>query len=114
MKGSKNYENAEDPIEVLKNDLPIDFDYYINNQLKKPLIRIFEHIIPNPEGLFKGDHTNIRYIPKLCMNAAMGKFIKKKLNCFYCKADVQGNDPLCFNCKNKAIEVLSAKLSVYL
>lgn len=31
MKGSKNYENAEDPIEVLKNDLPIDYDYYVNN-----------------------------------------------------------------------------------
>lgn len=28
-KGSKNYENAEDPIEILQKDLPIDFDYYI-------------------------------------------------------------------------------------
>jgi len=65
MKGSKNYENAEDPIEVLKKDLPIDFDYYVNNQLKKPLIRIFEHVIQNPESLFIGEHTKIRFIPKL-------------------------------------------------
>lgn len=28
-KGSKNYENAEDPIVVLEKGLPIDFDYYI-------------------------------------------------------------------------------------
>lgn len=28
-KGSKNFENSEDPIEVLDKDLPIDFDYYI-------------------------------------------------------------------------------------
>jgi DNA polymerase elongation subunit (family B) len=33
-KGTKNFENAEDPIEVLMKDLPIDFDYYINKQLK--------------------------------------------------------------------------------
>lgn len=28
-KGSKNFENAEDPLEVLDKDLPIDFDYYL-------------------------------------------------------------------------------------
>ena len=56
-KGSKNFENAEDPIEVLKKDFPIDFDYYINKQLKQPLIRIFELIMPNPEAIFVGEHT---------------------------------------------------------
>lgn len=30
-KGSKTYENAEDPVEVLIKDLPIDYDYYLNN-----------------------------------------------------------------------------------
>lgn len=29
VKGSRNYENAEDPEKVLDEDLPIDFDYYI-------------------------------------------------------------------------------------
>ena len=29
MKGSKNFENAEDPVEVLDKNLPIDFNYYI-------------------------------------------------------------------------------------
>jgi DNA polymerase delta subunit 1 len=28
-KGSKNYENAEDPTYVLENDIPIDFNYYL-------------------------------------------------------------------------------------
>lgn len=37
MKGSKNYENAEDPLKVLEEDLPIDYDYYINKQIKPPL-----------------------------------------------------------------------------
>jgi hypothetical protein len=29
-KGSKNYENSEDPIYALENDIPIDYDYYID------------------------------------------------------------------------------------
>ena len=44
-KGSKNYENSEDPIYVLEHDLPLDIDYYLENQLKKPLLRIFDPII---------------------------------------------------------------------
>ena len=56
-KGSKNYENAEDPVEVLEKDFPIDFDYYVNNQIRKPILRLFEHVITNPEGIFVGDHT---------------------------------------------------------
>ena len=36
-KGSKNYENAEDPIKVLEEDIPIDYDYYIQKQIRPPL-----------------------------------------------------------------------------
>lgn len=32
-KGSKNYDNAEDPLVVLEKNLPIDFDYYIERQI---------------------------------------------------------------------------------
>jgi DNA polymerase delta subunit 1 len=48
-KGSKNYDNAEDPKYVLEHDLPIDTHYYIENQLKKPLLRIFKPILREPE-----------------------------------------------------------------
>lgn len=41
MKQAKNYEKVEDPIYVLKNDIPLDYDYYIENQIKKPITRIF-------------------------------------------------------------------------
>ncbi|CAM6002461.1 unnamed protein product [Sphagnum balticum] len=37
QKGSRNYENAEDPIRVLEEDLPIDYDYYIQKQIRPPL-----------------------------------------------------------------------------
>jgi len=42
IKGSKAYEKSEDPIYVLEHNLPIDFNYYIENQIKLPLLRIFE------------------------------------------------------------------------
>lgn len=44
-KGAAAYEKAEDPIYTLENDLPIDTDYYLSNQLKQPLIRLFEPIL---------------------------------------------------------------------
>lgn len=44
-KGSKGFEKSEDPLYALENGLPIDTTYYLENQLKQPLIRIFEAIL---------------------------------------------------------------------
>ena len=64
-KGSKAYEKSEDPIYVLENNLPIDFSYYIENQIKLPLLRIFEPIYGDEKKaeleLFSGDHTRTIY-----------------------------------------------------
>ena len=46
-KGNKGYDKSEDPLVVLEKDIPIDIQYYIDHQLKKPLKRILKHIIPN-------------------------------------------------------------------
>ena len=48
--------NLQDPLFVLENNLPIDTEYYLNNQLSKPLLRIFEPILGDKaEGvLLKG------------------------------------------------------------
>ena len=35
----------QDPIYVLENSIPIDTVYYLENQLSKPLLRIFEPIL---------------------------------------------------------------------
>ena len=45
VKGAAAYEKAEDPIYVLENNIPIDSKYYLENQLSKPLMRIFEPIM---------------------------------------------------------------------
>lgn len=65
-KGSKGFEKAEDPLYVLNNNLPIDCQYYLDHQIKLPLVRIFEAIITNPEAtLFTGEHCRSIFIPKV-------------------------------------------------
>lgn len=39
------YDRSEDPLYVLDNNIPIDTKYYLENQLSKPLLRIFEPIL---------------------------------------------------------------------
>lgn len=36
---------SQDPIYVLENNIPIDTQYYLEQQLSKPLLRIFEPIL---------------------------------------------------------------------
>lgn len=43
-KGTPAYLKSEDPLYVLENRVPIDTQYYLENQLSKPLMRIFEPI----------------------------------------------------------------------
>jgi len=110
-KGSKNYENAEDPIYVLENDLPIDFNYYLEKQIKNPLMRIFEPIIPNPESLFVGKHTSVIYVPKVNQSRGLGSFVKVKLQCLSCKVSIE-KGALCDNCeaKGKRMDIHLRKL----
>ena len=53
-KGARAYEKAEDPIYALENNLPIDYQHYLENHLSKPLMRIFEPIMQHPRSLLTG------------------------------------------------------------
>jgi len=85
-KGKKKaaYEKSEDPVYVLENDLPIDTEYYIEQQLSKPLSRIFEPIMDNVSELFKGDHTLA--IPSISLHGPMNAFVKAATTCVGCKS----------------------------
>ncbi|TYK07460.1 DNA polymerase delta catalytic subunit [Cucumis melo var. makuwa] len=62
-KGAKAYERSEDPIYVLENSIPIDPQYYLENQISKPLLRIFEPILKNAsKELLHGSHTRSIFI----------------------------------------------------
>lgn len=59
-KGTAAYLKSEDPIYVLENNVPIDTQYYLDNQISKPLLRIFEPILGENRAaseLLRGDHT---------------------------------------------------------
>ena len=99
-KGQKAYELAEDPIFALKNDLPIDFDYYLEKQIKAPLMRLFEDVIPNSQSLFNGEHTRKRYQPKVT-SGAMSKFIHITNTCIGCKTSLK-NGYICETCLKTA------------
>ncbi|GMH07696.1 hypothetical protein Nepgr_009536 [Nepenthes gracilis] len=105
-KGSKAYEKSEDPIYVLENNIPIDPQYYLENQISKPLLRIFEPILKNAsKELLQGSHTRSISI-STPSNSGIMKFAKKQLTCIGCKALISGNDrTLCSHCKGREAEL---------
>nr|POE85130.1 dna polymerase delta catalytic subunit [Quercus suber] len=84
--GSKGYEKSEDPIFVLENNLPIDTKYYLDNQLAKPLGRIFEPILGEKKAgsLLTGEHTRAISVAAPTMGGLM-KFAQKTSTCLGCK-----------------------------
>ncbi|RKP19156.1 DNA polymerase delta catalytic subunit [Rozella allomycis CSF55] len=109
-KGSAAYEKSEDPIYVLEHNLPIDTKYYLNNQLAKPLLRIFEPIMKNPNELLTGDHTRVIQVAT-STNSIMSKFTVKKQTCLGCKAPLKNeNVPVCKNCIANISEIYNKHL----
>lgn len=106
-KGAKAYEKSEDPIYVLDNNIPIDTQYYLDNQLAKPLKRIFAPIISNPDSLLAGDHTRMVIKSTPSTSTGIMAFAVKTLKCLYCKAPLnqKENGPVCKNCQDKISEV---------
>ena len=120
---AKGYEKAEDPLYVLQNNLPIDTQYYLTNQLTKPLTRIFEPITGNADAVLKGDHTRKVYkaTSKKSAGGLMG-FVTKKKSCAGCRTPIANNvGALCKHClpregvifmeKQKKIQQYEAKHS---
>ena len=58
-KGAKAYEKAEDPIYALENNLPIDFQHYLEHHISQPIMRIFEPMMNNPKDLLSGEFCSV-------------------------------------------------------
>ncbi|XP_064904360.1 LOW QUALITY PROTEIN: DNA polymerase delta catalytic subunit [Columba livia] len=59
-RGAAAYTKSEDPIYALEHNLPIDTRYYLEQQLAKPLLRIFEPILGEGRAeseLLRGEHN---------------------------------------------------------
>nr|VDC67470.1 unnamed protein product [Brassica rapa] len=93
-KGAKGYEKSEDPIYVLENNIPIDPKYYLENQISKPLLRIFDPVLKNASSeLLHGDHMRSISITTPS-NSGIMRFAKKQLSCVGCKVPISSFVPL--------------------
>jgi len=99
-KSNKAYDKSEDPIKVLEKDIPLDIPYYIEHQLKKPLGRIFNYVIPNAEQkIFSGEHTRFRTTAKVA-NSVFSGYLTAKLTCLGCRTPID-KGAVCKNCEPK-------------
>ncbi|KAG4414782.1 DNA-directed DNA polymerase delta [Cadophora malorum] len=114
--GAKNFERSEDPIFVLENNIPIDTKYYLDNQLAKPLGRIFEPILGETKAnsLLAGDHTRAISVAAPSIGGLM-KFAKKTFTCMGCKKPLVGKEEsggaVCSNCAPRVGELYQKTLS---
>ncbi|KDE06028.1 DNA polymerase delta catalytic subunit, variant [Microbotryum lychnidis-dioicae p1A1 Lamole] len=118
IKGTKDaraYEKSEDPLYVLENNIPIDTKYYLDNQLSKPLMRIFEPILgEKASSLLTGDHTRIVSIVAPTSGGLM-KFAVRTMTCLGCKTPLKPNRPnkaVCENCAPRTAELYAKQLNI--
>lgn len=99
--GSKGFENSEDPIYVLEHNIPVDTKYYLDQQLAKPLGRIFDPILGEKKAaqLLTGEHTRAISVAAPTMGGLM-KFAKKTLTCMGCKKPLRGTEAQGAVCEN--------------
>ncbi|KAH5541007.1 DNA polymerase [Parastagonospora nodorum] len=114
--GARNFEKSEDPLYVLENNIPIDTKYYLDNQLAKPLGRIFEPILGEKKAnsLLTGEHTRSITVAAPTMGGLM-KFTKKTSTCMGCKKPLTGvhekDGAVCENCRPRLGELYTKTLS---
>lgn len=108
LKGDKVCVKTEDPVYAIEHDIPLDITYYVDQQLTKPLIRLFKPLYNNNEDLtfrtlFVGDHMNHKVIN--CQpnpNGGLGKWIVKRASCLNCGVSLpQKNKGLCDSCNER-------------
>lgn len=98
---------SEDPVYALDNCIPLDLDYYLMNQISKPVLRIFEPILGDKANdvLFKGEHMKA----KRRLNTGTGpmsKFTIVRPSCINCNVVLSGSEIiLCSHCSPNGIQI---------
>ncbi|XP_049801348.1 DNA polymerase delta catalytic subunit isoform X1 [Schistocerca nitens] len=110
-KNTPAYMKAEDPIYVLENNIPIDSSYYLENQLSKPLLRIFAPILGDKAEsiLLRGDHTRTKALVTSRVGA-LAAFTRRKETCIGCKAVLQDTSALCSHCRKDEVKLYQQEL----
>merc|ERR1719361_974625 len=112
-KGTPAYQKAEDPIYALENNVPIDAEYYLNQQLSKPLLRLFEPILGEQKAqstLLRGEHTLTKTVVTSKVSA-LAAFTKKTAKCIGCKVPLdKETDAVCKYCKAKQSSIYQKEI----
>ncbi|XP_071040648.1 DNA polymerase delta catalytic subunit [Parasteatoda tepidariorum] len=105
------YLKSEDPIYVLENNIPIDTQYYLENQISKPLLRIFEPVLGEKAEsiLLCGDHTRTKTIVTSKIGA-LSAFTQKKSTCLGCRSVLKADDSVCEHCKCKESDIYQTEV----
>ena len=102
-------DTIEHPLYILDNSLKIDYNYYLTNQIQKPVYQIFELVMKNPE-------TIIEDIVRKMNNIKSGnRSIKDWLNVMNKKTtdnNSENNGELSINEKDKLIENIEKIINV--
>ncbi len=61
-KGDRLFEKSEDPAWVEENKIPLDYEYYFEHQLRKPVEDLLEPLIPRSEIFISKTNKNTRKI----------------------------------------------------
>jgi DNA polymerase delta subunit 1 len=104
-KGARAADKCEDPLYVLEHGLPLDANYYLENQLRGPITRIFEPLVPDIESIFRGEHTRHVVLTAPCA-AALGGFALRRKTCVGCRVPLAGDGALCRACAPMQAEIL--------
>ena len=73
---AKQYERSEHPDYVKKHNLKPDMEYYVEKQLMKPMLQLFELWIGDPQSLFR--ESMIKYRNRQTGQTDISSFFKKK------------------------------------
>ncbi|XP_050784128.1 DNA polymerase delta catalytic subunit isoform X3 [Gopherus flavomarginatus] len=112
-KGVAAYLKSEDPIYVLENNMPIDTQYYLEQQLAKPLLRVFEPILGEGRAesvLLRGEHTRCKTVLTSRVGGLMA-FATKRSTCLGCRASLPHHGAVCKFCVGHQSELYQKEVS---
>ncbi|XP_032939927.1 DNA polymerase delta catalytic subunit [Catharus ustulatus] len=112
-RGQAAYTRSEDPVFALEQNLPIDTRYYLEQQLSRPLLRIFEPILGEGRAqgvLLQGEHTRCKTL-LTAKAGALSAFTSKRSSCVGCRALLPHHGAVCDFCRQRESELYQKEVS---
>lgn len=106
IEATKRADMAENPITAITQEKPINVRWYLDHQLREPLMRLFTPILGEDKvhTLFEGEH--MRSVVKAAPSASgpMAKFFKPKASCLGCRVEIKSG-AVCTRCEPRKTEL---------